>query len=166
MAELQRASGSPSRVKDQSVTFQQEKIVDVCEEIAELLVVHWREVEFYQDIPLNPDMRYYLNAEEKNACVVLTVRADKRLIGYLVYLLMVNPKYQTQEASDDIHYLLPEYRNSSIGLKLFRFGEAEMRKRGVKVIVARTKSDPKLNHGAIFEYLGYDKQEIVYTKRL
>lgn len=151
---------------DRTITFQRERIADIYAEAADLLIRHWKEVAFYKDIKINPDMGAYLRLEEKGAAVTLTVRANKELIGYQVYLVGPNLHYKVLQATDDLHFLHPAYRKSGIGLRLFRFSEQEMKKLGVVILFGRTKADPKLDHSAIFEHLGYDKQDIIYTKRL
>lgn len=149
-----------------TITYAVERIADVYTEAADLLIRHWNEVAFYKDIKINPDMGRYLAMEAKGQCVLCTVRADGLLIGYIVNLISANLHYRVIEALGDLHFLHPTYRKSGIGIKLFKFSDEEMRKRGVHLLIKRTKADPKLNHGAIFEHLGYDKQDIVYTKRL
>ena len=153
-------------MSNKTITFQREKIADIYKEAADLLIRHWNEIAMYKDIRINPDMGAYLTLEQKGAAITLTARANKELIGYQVYLVAPNLHYKVLQATDDLHFLHPAYRKTGIGLKMFRFGEAEMRKLGVVILLGRTKADPKLNHGAIFEYLGYDKQDVVYTKRL
>ena len=164
VATLSRASGGTRSAGN--ITFQQERIADVYTEAADLLIRHWHEVAFYKDIRINPDMGSYLAAEAKGLVSLTTVRADKQLIGYILYLIAPNSHYKVLQATDDLHFLRSDYRKSGIALKMFRFAEAEMKKRGVVLLFGRTKADPKLNHGAIFEHLGYDKQDIIYSKRL
>ena len=149
-----------------TITYQVEPIGGVYNEAAELLTAHWHEVAFYKDLPIKAEMQRYLALEGNGNCVLCTVRADGRLIGYIVYLLTRNLHYGVLEALGDLHFLHADYRKSGIGLGMFKFGEAEMRRRGVVLLIGRTKAAPELNHGAIFEHLGYDKQDIVYTKRL
>jgi len=149
-----------------TITYQVEQIRTVYAEAENLLVAHWNEIAMYKDIHIDPNLQRYLSLEQYGCCVLCTVRAEARLVGYVVYLISRNMHYNLLEALGDLHYLHPDYRKSGIGLKMLKFGEEEMRRRGVVLLIGRTKADPQLNHGAIFEHLGYDKQDIVYTKRL
>jgi hypothetical protein len=149
-----------------SVEFAEEKIADIGCEAAELLVKNYHEVETYQDLPLDPDWKRLLEGERQGNIVVLTARVDRKLVGYLVYSISRNLHVDFKQAICDVFYVLPEYRVSSIALRLLRFGEEEMRKREVGLLWACSKSEPKHHKGAIFERLGYHAHEIAYLKRL
>ena len=150
------------------VTFQVEDFASLYPEAAPLLEKHWLEVAPYKDLCwLNPDVGAYEKAQAASVLWIATARDGQRLVGYLWLVVAPHLHYKhVLQATDDIHFLHPAYRNAGLVLKFFRFAEHEMRKRGVGIMTLRTKAAPALNHGAIFERLGYDKQDIVYTKRL
>ena len=135
-------------------------------EATDLVRKHWQEVAPYRDLcVLNPDLPTY-RAMVSKLCVI-TARVSGVLVGYIMFVVAPHLHYRdVLMATDDLHFLDPAYRKTGIGLRMFVFAEQVMRDRGVQIMTLRTKADPRLNHGAIFEHLGYDKQDIVYTKRL
>jgi ribosomal protein S18 acetylase RimI-like enzyme len=153
-------------MSNRTISFAEEKIAVISHEAFELLVRNYREVETDQDLPLDPDWEAYLAAERLGSLVVLTARVDRKLVGYLVYSIRRNRHVDVKEAYCDTFYVLPEYRQSGIALRLLRFGEDEMRKRQVKLLYHCSKTDPKHHKGAIFEHLGYHAEEVTYSKRL
>lgn len=149
-------------------TIQVEPFMDAYADAKELLEAHWHEIAPYKDfLTVNPDLDAYKKLDEKGALSTITVRKDGKLIGYIVFFISRHLHYSDIfVATDDLHFLHPDYRKSLIGLKMFRFAEEEMRRRGVGLIAMRTKARSDINHSAIFERLGYDRQDIVFTKRL
>lgn len=143
-----------------------EKFSDVYPEAHELLKQHWQEIAPYQDLfVLNPNTHFYLDTEKRGALFIVTARLNAKLIGYVVMIVAPHAHYKdVLMATDDIHFLHKDYRKSRIGLGMFRAAEGFMKDRGVKVMMLRTKA--KHDHGAIFERMGYDLQDLVYTKRL
>lgn len=141
-------------------------------EAVPLLEQHWKEIAPHQDIfKLNPDMATYRAMEKSGRFCIVTARLEGRLIGYVWLLIQRHLHYQdVKQASivsvgtDDIHYLLPEYRKGWTGVNLLKAAEDEMRSRGVQVMYLRTKAAH--DHGAIFLRLGYAPTDVVYSKRL
>jgi GNAT superfamily N-acetyltransferase len=148
------------------VEFLIEPLESAYAEATELLQKHWGEVAPYRDLcRLNPDLPTY-QAMAHKLCLI-TARIDGRLVGYIMFVIAPHLHYRdVLMATDDLHFLDPACRKTGIGLKMFAFAEKVMRGKGVQIMTLRTKADPRLNHGAIFEHLGYDQQDIVYTKRL
>lgn len=146
--------------------FNVEPFSSVYPEASELLRLHWEEVAPYKDLlTLNPDMQMYRTLEEQGRIVVVTARRLGELIGYVVMMLHAHHHYShVLTATEDIHFLHPDHRKGSLGLRLIAAAEAEMAARGVRVMTLRTKVTH--NHGLLFERLGYQPQDIVYTKRL
>src|SRR5215472_7476466 len=137
-------------MSNRTISFAEEKIAVIGAEAADLLVRNYREVESDQDLPLDPDWESYLTAERLGALIVLTARVDQKLVGYLVYSIRRNRHVDVKEAYCDVFYVLPDYRKSGIALRLLRFGEDKMKKRGARMLYACSKIEPKRRKGAIF----------------
>lgn len=135
-------------------------------EAQELLRLHWDEIAPYRDLfTLNPNVELYEAAEKAGGIVIITARQSGALIGYIVMMLHKHMHYQhVLVATDDIHFIHPDHRKGRVGLHLIAAAEREMKRRGAGMMTLRTKVDH--NHGLLFEHLGYDAQDVVYTKRL
>lgn len=139
-------------------------------EIAPLLELHWREIAHYQSaIPLEVDWGQYKRADATQRMVVVTARQDERLIGYSVFFLVHSPHYRTVLwGMNDVLYVLPEFRQSRVGLQLIRESERQLREVGCRRISWHAKpfnadgSDNPLYK--ILERMGYTIEEHVLGK--
>lgn len=148
------------------VVFAVEPFSLVYPEAKALLELHYDEIAPHKHIlKLNPDVTVYQKMEQTGELCIVTARANKILIGYIVMLIKRHLHYRdTYVASDDIHFIHPYYRKGSLGLRLIAAAEKEMVLRKVKIMVLRTKAAS--NHGLLFERLGYKPLDIVYSKAL
>lgn len=148
------------------LTYGKEKLAECYAEGVELLHLHWQEIAPYQDLlTLNPDMDIYRTAEEKGTLHIITARDNGKLVGYIILMVHRHLHYKhVLIATDDIHFLHPDYRQGGAGVRLFMSAEKEMRKLGVKILVMRTKANH--DHGVLFERLGYSALDRTFSKRL
>lgn len=146
------------------ITYQVEKIETVREETAALLSLHWQELGLdHERIPLDADHARYEDLERQGILHIVTVRDMGKLVGYHIALVTPHLHYKsTLHAITDIYFLLPEYRQGRIGIKLFQFVEQDLRARGVKRLLTSNKLH--LDIGKIFDYLGYKEVERLYSK--
>jgi GNAT superfamily N-acetyltransferase len=154
-------------VTNSTVHFNVEPLdVDLYQEIMLLLPRHWDEVAPYKDMMwLNPDLDVYLKLQALGKLIVCTARADGALVGYFVVMMSPHLHYKhILVATEDIHYLLPEYRHGWTGVRLMKFSEKMADAAGCRLITGRAKA--KSEHGALYKRLGYDLMDEVYTKRL
>lgn len=144
--------------------FRSEKIKDVLEEAKPLLVAHWEEIAHYKDIPFDPDYDQYLKLEELGITRSYSARTeDGILIGYAVFVIKYNLHYKTSlQALQDIVYLDPKHRGA--GFFLIKFCDAELKKEGIQVVVQHVKAAH--NFGPALVRMGYELQDLIYTKRL
>lgn len=94
------------------ITFDLLPLHRVYEEIKPNLPRHYHELTEGDDYgPFDIDWEMYLHLSHLNKCLVVTVRDDKKLVGYSVYSVGRNPRYKTiiQACSDGI-FLEKEYR--------------------------------------------------------
>lgn len=135
-------------------------------EASELTRLHWQEVAPYKELnALDPDLETYRNLEKLNRLCMITARHKGELVGYILMLLYPHPHYrQVLNAMDDLHFIRADFRNGFTFLRMLAFMEAEMKARGARIVALRTKQAK--DHGALFERIGYQVQDVVYTKRI
>ena len=148
------------------VVFAVEKFAVAYADAVNLLHLHWDEVAPYKDLLLlNPDLLRYQQLEASGALHVVTARLDGLLIGYIVMIVSPHLHYRhVLIATDDIHFIHPEYRKGSLGSRLIISAEKLMKNLGAKIMVLRTKANN--SHGLLFERMGYTALDITYSKRL
>ncbi len=148
------------------ITYQEEKMVDIVEEVKPLLETHWQELANHKDTrPLDPDYDGYIRLNDADMVRIFTARVDGVLIGYICYAIANNLHYKDWKyAVCDVYYVSPKYRNNKIGADMFILAEAWLRGMGIQSTTAHVKvSHP---HDELFEYLGYTLVERHYEKVL
>ena len=149
-----------------SITYQQELFTDIQLELQPLLLQHYEEVSMYKDhVPLAPDWARYKDMEEKGILHIVTVRDAGTLVGYYVTMIVQGLHYRfTRYGVNDIVLMKPEYRNTGVGLGLFRKVEELLREEGVEVMTVHMKTF--IPFDKLCEGLGFDYAERLYTKYL
>lgn len=147
-----------------SVSFAVESWRTAGPEMEPILVKHWHEIALGHDkVPLDIARDRYNELCDSGALHIVTARADGQLVGYHVAIVAGHLHYaSTLHAITDVYFVLPEYRQGFTGIRMFRFVEAAMRKRGVKKIITGTKLH--LDIGPVLRRLGFGPTETVYTK--
>lgn len=142
--------------------FARESAADVIDEIQSLLQLHYQEIAHYQDIPLEPDWPFYRTAK---IVQVYTVRDEGKLIGYAVFFVATNKHYMSsRQAVQDILFLLPAYRGTTIGSSFIDFFEDQLRAQGVQVIYQHEKKAHRF--GRLLQSKGYEEVDALWAKRL
>ena len=155
---------APSRTAAISA-FQREAVNGLWQEVVPLLESHWREIAHYPDIKLNPDIEAYNTLESKGLLRCYTARVNGVLVGYAVYVVRGNPHYlDSLQAVQDVLFVLPEYRQSRIGIRLIKFSDEQLAGEGVQVVMQHVKVAH--DFGPLLERLGYEKVEYIFSKRL
>tara|TARA_R110002167_G_scaffold284302_1_gene489455 strand:- start:3332 stop:3784 length:453 start_codon:yes stop_codon:yes gene_type:complete len=149
-----------------AVSYQQEFLSQVEEDIKPLLEKDWLEIEHNKSVKtLDPDWDAYYNIESSNMLRIFTARDNIKLVGYFVVLLI--PSLHNKglvQGVVDIIYLDKEYRKGFTGYKLFKFSEKCLREDNIKVIhVTTTEVNPI---DPILDRLGYSKIETKFEKVL
>lgn len=149
-----------------NVSIQCERLEDILEEMQEVFPIHWEELALNKDkVPLDPQYDIYLAREQQDELLLVTVRKQQSLLGYFVGFIAPGLHYKTcLTCTMDIFYIRPDYRGSSLGLKLFRYVERELRARGVQ----RWFMGSKLHKDAsfLFEAIGAEPVETYHSKWL
>ncbi len=148
-----------------TVVYAVEKFQDCVAESSEFFEAHKEEVGADKEkFPLAPDYERYQEMQDIGSLVVVTARADGRLIGYICYYLSRHLHYDSLTAYSDVFYVTPAYRKGLVGVRLFKAVEEVLKHMGVERIYTGTKL--KLDIGPILERLGYAPIERIYTKVL
>lgn len=149
------------------VTFARETLsASLIAEMRPLLDSHWREVAFYPDIQLEPDLEAY--ADRMDSLVVFTVRDEESrtrpLLGYAIFCVARAAHYKSSiQASQDVIYLDPSVRGGN-GARFIRWCDEQLAGDGVQVV----QHHVKVAHdwSALLERMGYEKTDYILSKRL
>lgn len=131
-------------------------------------MAHYTEIATQKDV-LNqpePDWGMYVAQEEAGNLILVVARDPFGIIqGYCVLLLQQHPHYASvRVASDDLHYLEPRYRGVGTGKDMLYFAEKCAREAGASMMKLRLKAEKRPEDGKIFESMGYELTDLVYTK--
>jgi hypothetical protein len=149
------------------ITFDEETYAAVKAEAGELLAQHEAELNGAPDkrrMRLNDLM--YLAAEAAGRLHILTARDDGVLVGYFVSFIAPHTHYaDTLCALEDGYYLARSHRKGLTGVRLIREWARRMKARGdVQELYLMTKLAPHLDHGVIFERLGFKPTDTLYRQ--
>jgi Acetyltransferase (GNAT) family len=152
--------GEPRR---SSITFQEENVEAMRREGFPLLEKHYDEIAQFKEVQvLDPDWEAYDRMEKAGKLWVMTVRDGACLIGYIVMFIGYDLHYRRMlRATEDVHFLLPEYRKGMLGFRMLARMKKEMQAKGVHTITLRTKANN--DHAVLFERLGGVLHDKVYT---
>ena len=152
-------------VKPPRITLARERASTVLDDIKPLLIAHYREIAHFQDIPLDPDYTRYLEMDLKGLLRIYTVRDHELLVGYALYFVMPALHYRgSLQAFQDILFIHPDYRKGRSGMALLKFSHEALKSDGVQVVRQHVKAAH--NFGPLLERLGYELEDLIYTKRL
>ncbi len=131
-----------------------------------LLEAHWKEIAHFQDIALDPDVEMYKKVEDAGMLRCYTVRTHSwELVGYVVYFVRPNMHYkQSVQASQDVLFLRQDLRKSTIGMRLIKHADEQLRAEGVQAVYQHVKAVH--NFGPMLERMGYSLVDLIYTRRL
>lgn len=144
--------------------FAIERISDCIEELKPITERHWQEVAFYKNkMALDVDWGTYRVLEDQGMIHMVTARSGGMLVGYWMGFLFPNPFYRsTPTAHTSVYYLEAPFRKGTVGIRLFKFVEKSLKAKGIKLIITSTKIAHDV--GRMFEFLGWDEVERVYSK--
>lgn len=146
------------------LSFMEESLSDVQEEVSDLLHAHWKEVAHYQDIPLDVDWDAYHAADAIGTLRIYTVRThDGLLVGYSVYFVRANPHYKGSiQAVQDVLFIHPDRRGR--GVRFIMWCDEQLRDLGVQAVYHHVKKDH--NFGPMLNRIGYELVDLIYARRL
>jgi GNAT superfamily N-acetyltransferase len=149
------------------ITFAIEPFSSVYGELLPLLEQHYGEISTHKDhgVPLEPLVNVYRAREADGSLVMVIGRDMGQIVAYFVCFVAPGLHYAScLTCSPDIFYVAPERRKGMAGIRMFRFIEKELKRRGVK----RWAVGSKVAHdaSALFRFLGFEPVETTYEKWL
>jgi GNAT superfamily N-acetyltransferase len=149
------------------ITFAVEAFSDVYGELLPLLHEHYAEISTHKDhsVPLAPQVGAYEAREADGSLMMVVGRDAGDIAAYFVCFIAPGLHYAScLTCSPDIFYVRPDLRTGRAGVRMFRFIEDELRRRGVK----RWAVGSKVAHdaSALFRYLDFKPVETMYEKWL
>ena len=149
-----------------SLIFARERLEPIIPELQDTFIEHWQELAEDKDlVPLDPDYDRYIDMDNNGNLFFFSCRKDGELIGYFVGIVCRGLHYATTiDCRLDIFYIRKEHRGSSLGIKLFKAAEKELRALGVDrwYVGCKVKHDTS----ALFERLGFRPIETFFSKML
>ena len=148
------------------ITYQQEFLATVKDEVWPLLQQDWQEIEHNKDmLPLDPNWELYETLEEQGLLYIFTARKDGQVIGYFTVIVFPSMHSRTAMlAASDVIYLSQEYRKGMVGVRLFKFAEDCLRQDGHKTLYITTTERHPID--PLLARLGYHKIETRFEKVL
>ena len=147
--------------------MQVEKWADALPELLKLFPLLWEDVAVDKDrFRAECDTDKYASLDSLGILHLVTAREGKCLVGYFLVFVTPNAHYKGQGlmAFTDLYFLLPDYRGGANSLKLFSFMEKTLREKGVVKIYSSHKIHR--DHSAMFNFLGYQPTDTIYSKCL
>lgn len=135
-------------------------------EIQALLPAHYQELALNRDqVPLSPQYDIYLARERAGELLFVTLRDAGQMVGYFIGFIAPGLHYSTcLTCTMDIFYVRQDKRKGTAGVRLFRFVEAELRRRGVQRWFMGSKI--AADASALFKRIGATPVETYYSKWL
>jgi hypothetical protein len=116
-------------------------------------------------VPLSPRYGDYIDRERAGGLLFVTLRDAGELVGYFIGFIAPGLHYSTcLTCTMDIFYVRQDKRSGSAGVRMFRFVEAELRRRGVQRWFMGSKIHADAS--ALFKRIGAAPVETYFSKWL
>jgi hypothetical protein len=148
------------------ITCHKESFEENLHELQTLLPLHYKELALNQEyVPLSPQYHVYIERERNGGLLYVTLRDAGELVGYFIGFIAPGLHYSTcLTCTMDIFYVRADKRIGSAGVRMFRFVEAELRRRGVQRWFMGSKIHADAS--ALFKRIGAAPVETYYSKWL
>lgn len=148
------------------ITCHIESFTERLPELQKLLPEHYKELALNQDkVPLDPQYEVYMEREKQGGLLFVTLREAGELVGYFIGFIAPGLHYRTcLTCTMDIFYVRQDKRRGSAGVRLFRFVERELRRRGVQRWFMGSKVHADAS--ALFKRIGASPVETYFSKWL
>jgi GNAT superfamily N-acetyltransferase len=138
-----------------SITYQVEWFDQVIEEIYPMLEAHYEEIATDKEVkPFIPDLDKYRAMESAGMLRIFTARDTLqgsvkllghergRLVAYFVSFVMKHMHYsETTMAINDIMYVDPTHRGSTVGYRLIKLAALDLKNLGADILIIHMKCD-------------------------
>ena len=143
------------------------KATEKIEEMWHLLEAHREELTTHKHImQLKPDVSRYKLLEDAGKLISLGVYEDDGTpIGYSINFLHANLHYSgLMMIQNDILFLDKKHRRGSIGVQILKKTEEIAKERGAMFALYHAK--PNTPFQALLQKMGYDVQDIIFSKEI
>lgn len=147
------------------VTYQIEPYENALPELKQIYPVHWLELALFQDrMPLRPQDGEYIARDRDGRLFLATCRKDGELIGYYTCLVHNSLHYDIPTALMDMIYMKIEHRSHGYAIRMIKFVEKELIKRGVQVWYSGYKTHKPLGLDRALHSLGFGPADTYLVK--
>ena len=144
------------------MTYQEEKISDILEEVRPLTVMNHQDTDLFGE-PLDVDMPVLLQMEEMGMVRVYTMRKSGELVGYYQVMIYMHLHHKTfLIANQDTIFIKKGHRGHAS--KFVQYCDGELKKLGVRVVLQHS---PVTNDWRkVLERIGYSELQTTFQRRL
>lgn len=147
------------------ITYQVEPYEQALPELKEIFPVHWLELALFQDrMPLKPQDNEYIARDRDGRLFLTTCRRNGELIGYYTCLVHNSLHYDIPTALMDMIYMKIEFRSRGYAIRMIRFVEKELIKRGIQVWYSGFKTHKPLGLDRALTSLGFGPADTYLVK--
>lgn len=141
-------------------------LMPVREQLESLLAEHWHEVAKNKHLmKLAPQVEKYAKLEAEGALLCLFARSGEVIVGYSINIITPHLHYGALTiAQNDVIFIHPVFRPSSLGLRLIKATEEACADAGAQIMLMHAKEDTPF--AKILPRKGYGVQDIIYSKEL
>lgn len=150
------------------ISAQIENLEKCLPELLALWPRHWEELALFKDrMPLQPQISEYISRNQSGMLFLATVRWNGKMVGYFLAQCAYGFHYgETETATTDIYYIVPEARDRGLFLPLYRCVERELKRRGVSVFYCGWKTHNPLSMDRMLPKLGFIPADTYMAKWL
>lgn len=125
-------------------------------ELKPLLIKHYKEISYLDQVPLNPDFDVYRTIEQNGFLRIFTARDVDQLIGYNMMIVNKHPHYKDSIiAIQDLLFLAPYFRGCGLGEEFLAYVDDELKMEGVKYILRIVTN--KNDYSQLLGWQGYSE---------
>lgn len=147
------------------IEFAREKLSDILDDIAPMLIQHWREVAPYKDIPVAPRLDHYVAADENDLLRCYTLRENEEMIGYAIFFVVESLQSKgVILAKHELLYISPTKREGLRGFDFIAACDKRLKAEGVDIVSHLVRPDH--DYSPILKRLGYTCTGYDFSRRL
>ncbi len=150
----------------ENLNIVRQALMPVVDQLPGLLENHWDEVAKNKHLmKLAPQVEKYRKLEAEGCLVCLFARSGEVIVGYSINIVTPHLHYSDLViAQNDVIYVHPAFRTSTLGLRLIKATEDACRDAGVKLMLMHGKEGTPF--AKILPRKGYGVQDIIFSKEL
>ena len=140
--------------------------VDGYHEVEPLLHRHYDEIAKFKDLAVvNPDLDRYAKIDAEGRFIGLIAENEGQIVGYSANFIAQNLHYSDlRYCQNDVLYVVPEHRDSRMGLSLIRQTVKCAKEKGAQLMLWHAKDKTTLD--ILLPRLGYEIMDIIWAKRI